>query len=350
MQAALYRTGRRMERVEVADPGCPGPGEVVVEVRACGICGSDLHVFRGAAKPLNFAGGHEFAGVVVMCGTGVEQLTPGQAVAIEPLFSCGVCGQCRSGGTNLCDRREFIGFRRHGGFARRVRVPARSAWPLPPGVSWETAALTEPLAVAMRAVRLAGVTGASAVAILGAGAIGLLSAVAARERGARAIVMAARYEHQVTAAARLGFPAVVVPQDADAAARLTAELGRRPDVVIEAVGGAAPEPVVDAIRLVRRGGNVVLTGIFTDTIAVPLTNAVRKEVVLRGSYCYGHQDLPGDFPAALAVLARGDGDLKTLITHRYPAESIQEAFETAASKTSGAIKVLVVSGGEDGLH
>ena len=340
MRAALYRGAGRIELTEV-EPEPPGPGEVAVRVRACGICGSDLHVFRGEAPPLPFAGGHEIAGEVVAAGDGVTGRPPGTRVAIEPIVRCDRCAYCRAGLTNLCDRFEFIGFRRHGGFAEQIRVPAEIAWPLPDSLSWPIAALTEPLAVATRAVRLGGVSGDTSVGVIGGGAVGLLCALAARELGVRRILVAARYPQQVRAAEALGVAALLTPAGASAARPLAEALGDRPDVVVEAVGGSAPDPVADAISLVRRGGVVVLTGIFTESIGLPVTRLVRKEVTLRGSYCYGRSALHSDFGTALNWLARSDVPLDDLVTHRFRLDDIQTALETASTKESGAIKVQI---------
>lgn len=341
MRAALYRAGGRIDLTEVADPPVPAPGEVLVSPRATGICGSDLHVFRDEAPPLSFAGGHEIAGEVAAVGPGVTRLARGDRVAIEPIIRCGVCPFCRSGRTNLCDRMEFIGFKRHGGFAERILVPAEIAWPLPADLPWPVASLAEPLAVALRAARLAGVSGDTVVVILGAGSVGLLCGVAARSLGARRILIAARYPHQIAAAEALGLAAIAVPAGTRAARPLTQALGERPDVAIEAVGGRSAEPVADAINLVRRGGTVVLTGVFTADIPVPLVRIVRKEVVVRGSYCYGHDSPRADFPAALDLLAREASALAGLVTHRYPWADIRAAFVAASDKASRAIKVQV---------
>lgn len=341
MQAALYRAGGRIELTEVADPAPPGPGEAIVAVQVCGICGSDLHVFRGEAPPLGLAGGHEFAGTVVAVGPDVERPAPGDRVAVEPIARCGRCGFCRTGQTSLCDRMEFIGFRRHGGFAEFVRMPADCLYPLPDGLDWAVAALAEPLAVGVRAVRLAGVTGDTSVAVIGGGAIGLLAALAAIDRGARRIAITTRYPHQQAAAERLGVATVPTPRGVGASRPIQNALGGRPDVVIEAVGGESAEPVADAIGAIRRGGTIVLTGIFTGAIAVPVTRIVRKEALLRGSYCYGHDALTGDFPAAIELLGRLAPRLGDLITHQFRHDAIQAAFETAAGKDSGALKVQV---------
>lgn len=341
MQAALYGGPGQVIWREVEDPGVPGSGEVIVRVRTCGICGSDLHIFRGEAPPLAFAGGHEIAGEVVAAGSGVTGLAPGSRVAIEPIVRCGACRFCRTGQTNLCDKLEFIGFRRHGGFAECIRVPAEIAWPLPEELSWSLGALAEPLAVAVRAARLGGITGESGVAVIGGGAVGLLGALAARNLGARHVVVAVRHRHQMEAAEALGLVAVWTPAGQPAARTIAEALGDRPDLVIEAVGGAHAEPVADAIGLVRRGGTVVLTGIFTESPPVPLTRLVRKEVIVRGSYCYGRPGLRGDFETALEWLAGDPATYRRLVTHRFPLGQLETALAAAADKGSGAIKVQV---------
>lgn len=341
MRAALYRAGGGIDLTDVAEPGAPGPGEVLVRPRATGICGSDLHVYRGQARPLAFAGGHEIAGEVAAVGPGVDRLKPGDRVAIEPIVACGACPACRTGRTNLCDGMEFLGFKRHGGFADLIRVPAGIAWPAPADLDWNLAALAEPLAVSLRAARLGGVSAGTSVAIIGAGSIGLLCGLAARALGARRIRIAARYPHQIAAAEAIGLDAILVPAGTPAARPLVATLGERADVAIEAVGGQLGDPVADAINLARRGGTVVLTGVFTNDVAVPIVRVVRKEVIIRGSYCYGHDGVRPDFPAALDLIGGEAAGLAGLITHRYPLTEIDRAFAAASDKASRAIKVQV---------
>ena len=200
MQAATYSGGQRFEVVEVETPELQ-PGGVLVRVRNCGICGSDLHIYRGefpAAPDMRM--GHEIAGEVAAVGEGVSGLEIGQAVAIEPVEVCRQCDLCVSGRYQLCPERKFLGIMLPGAFAEYVHVPSYTVHPLPDGVDTEVGSLVEPLAVSVHGLRQVGLSFGERVLVLGSGTIGLMALVAARALGASDVFVTARYPHQAEAA------------------------------------------------------------------------------------------------------------------------------------------------------
>jgi L-iditol 2-dehydrogenase len=329
---------RKTELREIPDPK-PASGEVVVRVHNCGICGSDLHFFSGQFPPPPVCPGHEIAGEVAEVGPGVGNVRAGDLVVVEPLVTCRQCNFCLSGNYQLCPELRVLGNMVHGGFADYVRVPASAVFPLPAKLDMAVAALTEPLAVAVHGLRLAPVCAGDRVAVLGAGTIGLMSVAAARASGASEVWVTARYAHQAEAARRLGATRVFT---GSAAYVELAEAGsqRPPDVVVETVGGQA-DTLEQALPLVRRGGTVVVLGLFTSMPALNGILLVIKEIRIVGSMTYGRTIAGADFERALDILSQRAQDFASIVTHRYPLEQIQAAFSTAADKHSGAIKVSV---------
>jgi len=191
MRAALCRGVGRLVVQDVPRP-TPGPGEVVVRVRDCGICGSDLHWYHDQMMIPSVCPGHEIAGEVAEVGAGVTALRPGDPVALEGIASCGGCRYCLAGDYQRCLAIGFVGLTIPGGFAEYVSAPARHCFRVPAGVDLATAALSEPLGVAVHGVRLCGLEIGQRVAVLGAGTIGLAAVVAARAGGAGEVVVVAR--------------------------------------------------------------------------------------------------------------------------------------------------------------
>ena len=338
MRAAFCLEPRKTELREIPDPK-PASGEVVVRVHNCGICGSDLHFFSGQFPPPPVCPGHEIAGEVAEVGPGVGNVRAGDLVVVEPLVTCRQCNFCLSGNYQLCPELRVLGNMVHGGFADYVRVPASAVFPLPAKLDMAVAALAEPLAVAVHGLRLVPVCAGDRVAVLGAGTIGLMSVAAARASGASEVWVTARYAHQAEAARRLGATRVFT---GSAAYVELADAGsqRPPDVVVETVGGQA-DTLEQALPLVRRGGTVVVLGLFTSMPALNGILLVIKEIRIVGSMTYGRTIAGADFERALDILSRRAQDFASIVTHRYPLEQIQAAFSTAADKHSGAIKVSV---------
>ncbi|HEY2388989.1 MAG TPA: alcohol dehydrogenase catalytic domain-containing protein [Candidatus Binatia bacterium] len=330
MRAAYCTAPHRIELRDVPEP-VPAAGEVLVRVAACGICGSDLHYFSGAAPPPPVCLGHEIVGHMASAAAG---FAAGDPVVIEPLLACGRCQRCRAGQPNLCPQLRILGSMAPGGFAELVAVPESTLFRVPPGLPVEAAMLAEPLAVGVHASHVAAVGAGERVLIIGAGAIGLLAAFAAVQAGG-AVTVSARHPHQADAACTLG--AEVVGAEPDAVRTLSA--AAPPDVVLETVGGAGTTLDL-ALEVVRPGGRIVALGKFTQPIVLPPLRFLMKEPHLTSSMTYCRRGARPDFTTALALLA-AHPVLATLVTHAVPLADTARGFALAADKRSGALKVAV---------
>jgi threonine dehydrogenase-like Zn-dependent dehydrogenase len=335
MKAAVWNASGTLDVMERPVPE-PRPGWVRLAVRSAGICGTDLHFYRGSfPSPAGLLPGHEVGGVVDLPGEGVA-IDAGTPVAVEPLFGCGRCAHCLSGHYNRCTQRTLLGVSGRGGLAEYMTAPVASLYPLPEGLPPESASLVEPLAVCVRGARLGGASLGDRVLILGAGTIGLLSLVTARAAGAAELHIIARHDRQREAATALGADGVY--GSADEAAQALGD--RAIDVVIETVGGKA-STIAEAVRLVRPGGTVVMLGVFEGTTRLPGLDFSVKEVRLVGSNCYARAGATSDFAVAVGLLRDHLADVQPLVTHRFGLDQVNEAFATAADKTTGSIKVIL---------
>ena len=339
MKAARYTAERQVELVETARPS-PEPGWVVIDVKACGVCGSDLHQYRGEWTQLEFAGGHEIAGVVAEVGEAVEGFEVGDRVCAECFSHCGQCRYCVAGLYNLCDRRVFPAGRRPGGFAELSPVHQSALFKLPDDMSLEDGVMVEPLAVSYRAFALTGATHRDTLAVLGSGTIGLLAVASAHAAGVGRVIATAKYPNQAALAGDLGADDVVVANEdgVEQINRLTDKAGV--DAVVETIAAAAT--FKQACAIARRAGTIALLGGHREPAEVELGPIVGKELCIKGSSCYGRTDMAPDFEWAMQLIASGHVPAAKLVTHRFGLDDIAAAFATADDKTSGAVKVLVV--------
>ena len=333
MKAAILH-GPRDLRVESSTRPEVRGDEVLVRVTVAGLCGTDYRIWSGD-RPVAYPRvmGHEFVGRVEMIGAGVTRVAPGGHVAVEPNYSCGTCPLCWEGNKNLCLARTAVGIDVDGCFAELVRVPARCCWPAPAGVADEDLVLTEPLAVAVRAVGRADVRSGETVAVVGAGTLGLLAVQVARGHGARILVVS-RTARRFALARDLGAEATHTVEDGPLDARARAFSGREGvDCVIETAGTA--EAVNHALALVRPGGRIILTGLPHESTPVEFFSVVRREITILGSMIY--QD---EFSEAMRLVADGTVKTRPLVSHRFPLDAIGDAFVTHAQPDS--IKVALV--------
>lgn len=306
--------------VDVPEPTGEG---VRVKIASAGVCGSDLHLVD--MMPLAATLGHEFAGT----------LPDGKLVAVEPYAPCRVCADCVDGRPYHCRHGlQTLGLDRDGGMAEWCLVPESSIVPMPSGLDATAAALVEPVAVAVHAVRLTGDVRDLRAAVIGGGTIGLCALVALQAQGAKTIDIAARHEHQRAAAQRLG--GQVLDDDGSGSSSSAAPW----DVVVDAAGTEAS--LAQAIRMVRPGGRVVLVATYWDgSIPLPAIELCMKEVRLIPSMMYGHDAATRDFDVAAQLLASRPEIAASLITHRFPLDAVAEAFAVARDRASGSIKVLL---------
>src|SRR5499433_3166456 len=272
MQAAFCRGPGNVVLDDVERP-TPGAGEVVVRVRNCGICGSDLHWYHGHMMIPSVCPGHEIAGEVADVGAGVTTLRAGDLVAVEGIASCGSCRYCAAGTYHLCPANGIVGMTIPGGYAEYLRIPARHCFPTPVTVPFDVAALSEPLAVAVHGVRIAGLAIGQRVLVLGAGTIGLMAVLAARAGGAGEVLVTARRPQQKAAALALGADRVF--DDTDEAALLEAASDNPIDLVLESVGGTAAT-LDTAVAACRPGGTICLLGVYTSAVSFPAIFTIVK--------------------------------------------------------------------------
>lgn len=332
---AAFSGGKERIEVREAPVPSPGPGEVLLRVRACGICGSDLHFYRGELPMIpTISPGHEFAGEVAEVGEGVQGIAAGQRMVVEPLGACRECSYCRVGDYQLCSKRVLVGTFAPGGLAEYVTVPAYTLYPLPDGLDFELAALVEPLAVAVHGLHLVDLSFGERVVVLGSGGIGVMATLAARALGAAEVVATYRYEHQAQAALAAGATRAV---HADEAAALASE---KPDVVVETVGGRG-DTLSQAVGLVRPGGRVCVLGLFTGPVQVNAFAVMLNEVRTVGGFAYCRPGRQSDFDVALRIIEADPERARGIISHRFPLAEADEAFRTAADKSTASLKVQV---------
>jgi 2-desacetyl-2-hydroxyethyl bacteriochlorophyllide A dehydrogenase len=332
---AAFCTGKGQIEVRDAPDPTPGRGEVMVRVRTCGICGSDLHFYRGAFPAMpNTPAGHEFAGEVVEVGPGIQGFSPGDRVAVEPIRSCQTCAYCRTGNYHICPSRALLGTFTPGGLAELVSVPAYSLYSLPEGMDWSVAALTEPLAVAVHGLHIVNLGIGERVLVLGTGTIGLLTVLAARAAGAT-VFATYRHHHQADAALRLGAGRVIAEGETDGLER------EGIDVIVETVGGAAPT-LNQAMGIVRMGGRVSVLGLFAQPLNFNAFSLMYKEITVVGGITYCRPGQQSDFDVALGILARHPEEAKGIVTHSFPLSDAGKAFETALDKSTRSLKVQVL--------
>ncbi len=302
MRALLLDAERHLALVDTPIPALEHADDVLVRVRAVGVCGSDLHGYLGhtgrRVPPLVM--GHEATGEVVATGPGVRRLRPGDRVATNTVAACGQCRPCRAGERSLCEHRRILGMDAPGAYAEYVVWPEGSLPVLPDGLSYEAGALAEPLAVALHAVNLAALTPGDVVFIAGGGPIGVLVHLLARIAGAGRIIVSELHAERRASARAFGADVVVDPAREDPVAAVRAATGGSgADVAIEAVGaGVTARHSIDAVR---NSGTVVWLGNSERRIEIDMQAVVTRELAVRGSYGMTGQE----FERALALLASG---------------------------------------------
>ncbi len=337
MTAVVFPRADAFEVTQIATPA-PAAGEVLLRVRASMICATDRKVLAGKFAGVRFphVPGHEFSGEVVALGDNVDGIDIGTPVGVEVHVGCGKCARCREGLYNLClnyGRREtghaHIGFTVPGGLAQYVSVPVAALHVLPDGVAFEQGAWTDNLGVALWALERGRVVRGERVVVIGPGAIGLCAAQLARALGAH-VTCVGHAGERLERARPFADEVLAVPADA---------LAGTADAVIEFAGTA--DAARDALRYARRGGRVVLggaTGMGVELSGVELSTIVRGHLDVLGSVA-NPKRVSG---RALPFLARGQVDVRPLITHRFALTRFAEAWATFTERRGGAIRVMLI--------
>jgi len=337
MKAAVWYGGKDIRIEDVPKPKIRND-EVLVKVKAAGICGSELHAYEGVSQrrtpPLVM--GHEFAGEVTEIGKDVKDLKLGVRITVDPLKRCGVCTPCVRGQGNVCRNVKLFGLHTDGAFAEYVAVPALNCYVLPDYVSYEEGAMTEPLSVALRAVNNTDVKLGDTVVVIGAGIIGLSILKAARTAGAGRLIVTDIVDYRLDFAKTLGADITINSMTQDSVSRIM-ELtnGVGADIVFEAVGLEAT--VQQGINMLAIGGKLTVVGMMSKTMTLNVLSIVSRELQIRGSYAYASDD----FRRGFSYIVNRKIDVKSLITNVLPLEKIQEGFELMHEKKGKTLKIML---------
>ncbi len=341
MKAMLLSEYKKLDIVDLPTPEV-GPDDLLVQVKACGICGSDIHGWDGSSgrriPPLVM--GHEAAGIVSQVGENVTAFRAGDRVTFDSTVSCGRCGSCRRGSINLCENRQVLGvscneFRRQGAFAEYVVVPQNISYKLPDDLPFEYAALIEAVSIAVHAANRTPVRLGDTAVVVGSGMIGLLVVQAIRLRGCAQVIAVDLEDSKLEIAKSLGADAGFNPKSCDVVAevkRLTG--GKGADVALEVVG--ATPTVKMAIECARRGGAITLVGNLAPNVELPLQAVVTRELSVFGS-CASN----GEYPECIEYMRRGDIRVAPLITAKATLDEGPAWFARLYAGEPGAMKVVL---------
>ena len=345
MDAALLMAPNQMELTQVDTPTA-GPGELVLRVKAATVCGTDLRIYRGRRTlgiRLPKIIGHEFSGEIAEVGQGVTGFQVGNAVTVLPDIFCGECIYCEAGQENLCLNPEALGYDYDGAFAEYIKIPAKAVqdgniYNVPTGMTWENAAIMEPLACCLNGQERAGVGSGDSVVILGGGAIGMMHLQLAKAAGARHVLVSEPNKVRRHLAEQLGADSVCDPTDTDLRAvvdGITAGIGA--DVVIIAIG--IPTLANRALSLVRKRGRVNLfAGFSANDVSEMDVNLIHyNELIITGTSGAARRH----FGTALELIQTGKVRADELVTHHYPLKDIGDAFANAESGLGLKVAVKV---------
>lgn len=331
---ASYFLGNKTFEVRECPIPTPGPGEIVIRNKACGVCGTDVHIYHGEPGSADVTPpvvlGHEYAGEVTAVGEGVAALKPGDHVTVDPNIYCGSCAYCQNGKKQLCESMQAIGVTRDGGFAEYSVVPASQAFKLSKDLPYEWGAMAEPVACCLHGIDLAGIRPGNTVCVVGGGAIGLIMLQLAKRSGASTLVLSEPNEKRREAALQLGATLAIDPTDPEARKAMSCKA----DVVIECVGNTPA--VQSAFDFAKKGATIVLFSVpkVDAAFPLPLFDVYKKELTIKGSFVN-----PDTHYRAVELLNAGKLDFTPIITHRFPLGQMDAAI--AEQMGSASIKVVV---------
>lgn len=341
MQALVLDDLRSLSLHDVPEPEF-GANEVLIQVKACGICGSDVHGYDGSTgrriPPLIM--GHEAAGIIAKVGESVTAFRVGDRVTFDSTVSCGKCSFCKHGDVNLCDNRQVLGvscgdYRRNGAFAEFVAVPEHIVYGLPDSFTYEKAALIEAVSIAVHAAKITEIEPGSSVVVIGAGMIGLLAIQAFRVFGCTKVLAVDLEESKLAIARQLGADETFLATDPALLDKLKAATGGQgPDIAAEVVG--AQKSILTAIEGVRRGGTVTLIGNLAPRVEIPLQVVVTRQLRLLGSCASA-----GEYGECIELMASGKINVDPLISAVAPLSEGAEWFNRLYSREPGLMKVIL---------
>jgi len=334
-----YFMGNRIFEVQEQSLPALGDGDVLIKNMACGVCGTDVHIYHGEAGSADVSPpvilGHEYSGEIVETGRAVSAVKPGDKVTVDPNIYCGECRYCRNGKKQLCENMRAIGVTRDGGFAQYSVVPAAQTFLLSPDVSYELGAMAEPLACCIHGVDLAGVRTGDTVCVIGGGAIGLLMVQLAKLGGAGCVILSEPIAMRREIGKRLGADLCLDPIKQN----LSDEIKKRAglcgaDVVIECAGNTSA--IKQAFEIAAKGATLMLFSVPNPdaTFDLPLFDVFKKELKIQGSFVN-----PDTHARAVQMINAGKIIMNPIITHRFRLDEIEQAVQTQMDDKS--IKVIV---------
>ncbi len=325
--------------VDSIDPPSPSPGEIIVRIERVGICGSDMHIYVGHHPTATFprVQGHEASATIEALGSDVAgTFIKGERVVIDPLVPCGTCYACRIGRSNCCPTLRVIGAHRDGFLQELIAVPAENVYPAG-SLSADEAVLTEPASVGLQAVRRGAVATGEQVVIIGAGPIGLCTAISAIDAGAR-VLMIDTVSPRLDLATSIGVEQTILADARDLEAQIFDWTGGDgPPVVIDCVGH--PAVIRQCCRLVAPAGRVVIVGLSDQEVSLPIVDFTYKEMTILGSRASAKL-----FPESVSLIERHRRAFSQLVTHRFPLKETGTALEFAIANPNATSKVIVEIG------
>lgn len=341
MKALVLKEYNQFAVEQIPVPGY-GSDEVLIKVKACSICGSDVHGMDGSTgrRRPPIVMGHEASGIIEKTGRNVTVFKPGDRVTFDSTVYCGKCYYCRRGEINLCDNRKVLGvsceeYKLNGAFAEYVAVPAHILYPIPGNVTFEQAAMVEPLSIAFHAINRSRVTLNSSVVVVGAGMIGLLLIQLLKINGCGKIIAVDIVQSKLDLAEKFGANEIIRADQADVpkeVKRITENRGA--DIAFEAVGVTAT--VKNAVESLRKGGTLTLVGNLMPSVELPLQSVVTRQISLNGSCASA-----GEYPECLDLISSGKVDVDSLISKVVPLEEGAQWFKRLYNGESGLMKVII---------
>ena len=329
---------------EVATP-VAGEGEVLIKMMKIGVCGSDIHVYHGKHPFTKYpvTQGHEVSGKIVQLGEGVQGLSVGQKVTIEPQVVCGKCYPCRHGHYNSCEVLKVMGFQTTGAASEYFAVSAAKVTPLPDSITYNEGAMVEPLAVTVHAVRRAGDMNGKKIAVLGAGPIGILTAQTAKAMGAAETLITDVSDYRLSVATKCGIDYTANTRTKDFNDALTESFGPdKADVIFDCAGNDIT--INQAIRCARKGTTIMLVAVFADMAKADLAVLNDHELTLNTSMMYMHED----YVDAIRLLGEKKVQLKPLMTKHFAFTDYLKAYQFIDENRETTMKVIIdVDGSEE---
>ncbi len=335
MRAAIF-CGQKDLRVQEVSEKAPGPNEVKVQVKACGVCGTDLHIFSGAEGAAECTPptilGHEFSGVIVDVGSDVTEFYPGDRVCIDPNDMCGECYYCKTGSAHFCENMIGIGTTTDGGFAEYCTINKKQVYKIGDETSFEEGAMAEPISCCLHGIDLSGIKAGYTVMVIGGGTIGQIMLQLARISGASSLILVEPIKEKRELGLRLGADIAIDPLTENVPDVLEKNSIQHVNVTIECVG--LKNTMIDAIRYAGKGGTAMLFGLTDPACEIPLApfDLFKREVTIKASFIN-----PYTFQRAVNLLTANKINVKDLITDTIPLSDIQHVFTDDSYRKHGKI-------------